>query len=141
MGRYLNVSRQNCYLVLTRNCGNPAVVGDRYAKWEPLSCDGWSIVCPSKKEATELMLMVGGAMYPWQGEAVLNDERYEAWLLDNHFRIVPHVPDISRHGTLIRALWFSEWVNRVRPSSNDLVQGHRTALPEWRNMVAAAMRS
>jgi len=127
----LNVSRQNCYLVGVRNM-NPAS-GDRLGKWEPISVRGFKVVCPSKKEAVELMLMVGGILFPWPG-AALNDEQYEAWLLDNHFKIEHYV------ATGRFEIMFAEFVKGWTPDLAEMESGNANAASEFAAMLAAYMR-
>jgi len=85
--RPLRVSKGECRIVYMRRMSP----GPNHGKWEPISTGGFSVVCPSKLEASELVFLVGGKHFPRPLELIHDDDkdedRYLAWLLQHHFRI------------------------------------------------------
>lgn len=79
-------SRKDCYAVVTRNV-NPN--SPKFGKFERIARFGWTVVCLGKRDAHELVLFVGGSMYP-RPDASMSDEQYERWLLAKHFSIQSH---------------------------------------------------
>lgn len=87
--RPLNVTTRDMYRVLTRNL-NP---GPMHGQWHAISTSGFVVCCPGKKEAKELVWLVGGRTYPRPASLIHDDDaddfRYLGWLLRHHFRIDP----------------------------------------------------
>lgn len=79
--------KASCFRVLMRNM-RP---GPRLNHWEAISTNGFTIVCPSKVEACELVWFVGARYFP-RPDANMTDEDYLDWLLRHYFRLEPHVP-------------------------------------------------
>lgn len=65
--------------------------GPEQGKWQPISRDGFEVVCPSKLEASNLVFLVGGRFFPRPAELIHDDDRddirYLDWLLAHWFRI------------------------------------------------------
>lgn len=112
----LRVNPRDCYRILMRQ----QKPGPNHGRWEPVTTNGFVVVCPSKLEASECVWMIGGRYFPrpdWMlvenGED--SDFRYLAWLLRNHFRIEPYVK-----GSDPMEVWFSDFIRGWYPDAADI---------------------
>jgi hypothetical protein len=84
----MNVKREECRQVLMRRM----TPGPDHGAWQPLSTGGFTVVCASQLEASELIFMVGGQHFPRPAGLIHDDdhdeERYLEWLLKHHFKVV-----------------------------------------------------
>jgi len=130
----LSVKKSECFLVLMRNL----TAGEQQGKWQPISTNGFRVVCPSRLEACECVWMVGGALYPRPRHLASATEdadfAYLRWLLDHHFRIVPHTAGGAME------VWFSDFIRGWYPAAED-IPGATAPIPDnARAMAEAALR-
>lgn len=84
--RPLDVGRAQMSQVVMRRAH-----GADHGRWEPISRDGFVVVCAGEGEPKELIWLIGGRTFP-RPEYLIHDDdrddfRYLDWLLRNHFRI------------------------------------------------------
>jgi hypothetical protein len=139
----LHVKRGGCFRVLMRNLHT----SNAHGRWEPISTTGFVVICPSKLEACELVLLIGGRYFGQPADQVYgddkDDERYLNWLLAEHFRIDPmHESDVGPfdgEGIARKRMqvMFSTFLKGWYPSAQDLNGGTTLAA----SIVEPALRA
>lgn len=132
----LRVRRGECSQVLMRSMRGDSSHG----RWEPVSRDGFVVVCPSRLEACELILLVGGRFFTQPPALVRgddhDDDRFLDWLLEHHFRIDPlHESDVGPFrgdgvSTKRAQVMFSTFLRGWRPGSEDMQETIMSGLIE-----------
>lgn len=131
----LRVRRDACWRVLMRD-QRP---GATHGRWQPISTNGFVVVCPSRLEACECVWIVGGRYFPRPDHLVVDgsedaETAYLRWLLDHHFRLEPYTK-----GSDPMEVWFSDFLRGWYPSAEDIPGvgvGSRGAM-----LVAQSLRS
>lgn len=127
-------TRSTCFRILLKNMSRDA---SRFGKWEPVSRDGYTVVCPSLKEAQEMVWFLGGILFPPTANGLpadIDDEAYLQWLLKHHFVIDPHRPapntisdGVDRpHMEMSFAFWSRGW----KPSLEDFMKPTSSGMRE-----------
>lgn len=114
----LKIERRGNFLVYTRRQTPDTAFG----KWEPISNWGYVVVCPSWKEAFDLVMLVGGRLYPAPSFAI-NDSAYLKWLLKEHFNVQPNYTVTGK-----REMMFAEFIRGWVPESEQLIRGDASPL-------------
>lgn len=125
--RPLNVKRQNCLRVLTRNMH----AGPTHGRWQVVSTSGFAVVCVSYVQATELVYFLGARSFPrpaWLASLEVGDDiPYLDWLLAHHFRIDSmtgeSVGPFDEQGVCRRPpqVMFSTWLRGWYPAAEDIL--------------------
>lgn len=123
-------TRGTCYRVWMRH----TLTG----RWEPVSVDGFVIVCPSLLEAKNMILMLGIRYFPttaWGLSIDTTDEQYVEWLMNHFLKLDPYVPrgkdtiipGVDRKAKEVSfALWQRGWA----PSKRDVLGQDVGATPK-----------
>jgi hypothetical protein len=80
-------TRSTCYRLWTRH--------QLTSQWQPVSIDGYTVVCPSEKEAHDMLLRLGINLYPprqWGLPIDISDEQYADWLQKSWIKLDPYTP-------------------------------------------------
>lgn len=119
--RYLNVRRDEMRVILVRNMTDPR--SERFGKWEPISRMGFVVICPSQLEALNLLLYVGGRMFPCPEGLNLDDDQYERWLQKgDRMRIERYIA--TGKGEMLLSEFLRGWI----PSEDEITQGKASHL-------------
>lgn len=80
------VRKGECYVVLMRRM-KP---GEHHGKWEPITTNGYVVVCHGKLEAAELTWFMGVRFFARPlvaGEDPMDDMQYLDWLWAHHLKV------------------------------------------------------
>jgi hypothetical protein len=108
--RPLNVSRQNCWMLIARNM-QP---GDEHGKWQPVSVLRFTVICASKKDALEVRLIIGSSQFP--PAPAMTDEAYSEYL-DRFIKVRPY----QASGKF--EVWAHNWLRGWIPDIHELLIG------------------
>lgn len=136
--RPLRVRRQYCHRILMRR----QTPGPNHGRWEPISSNGFMVVCASKLEAYECIWFVAPPLFP-RPESLLRsgdgedaDFAYMRWLLDHHFVIENHVK-----GSDPMEMWFSDFIRGWYPDAEDVPGVTKGARSGSLEMLTAALKA
>jgi hypothetical protein len=122
----LRVRKANCFVVLMRNMNE----GELHGHWQPISTEGFVVVCASQLEAAELTWLMGVRFFP-RPNPHMGDMRYLTWLWRHHLKLEPY--QATGHGEVMYGLFARGW----RPDAEDYADFAASPTTE---MARAALR-
>jgi hypothetical protein len=112
--------------------------GPRLNRWEPITANGYQVTCQSYLEASELILLVGGALHS-RPSAAMDDDAYEKWLLKHWFVIEAWTPSypFDERGVNKREMEmsFGLFIRGWFPDAEDLPIGARTGIMDMAEKI------